>query len=46
MASHCILPLGGAVVAPLILGWLDKETSFVEFDEDCDAYLILSYNLL
>ena len=30
----------------LILGGLDEETTFVEFDVDCDADLILGYDWL
>ncbi len=39
-------PAGGAVAAQLILGGLDEETVFVEFDVDCDADLILGYDWL
>ncbi len=34
----------GALVAQLVLGCLDEETAFVEFDVDCDADLILGYD--
>ena len=37
---------GGAVTAQLVLGGLDEETAFVEFDVDCDADLILGYDWL
>ena len=37
---------GGAVVAQLVLGGLDEETAFVEFEVDCDADLILGYDWL
>ena len=30
----------------LLLGGLDKETTFIEFDVDCDADLILGYDWL
>ncbi len=39
-------PAGGAVAAQLILGGLDEETAFVEFDVYCDADLILGYDWL
>jgi len=39
-------PTGGAVEARLVLGGLDEETAFVEFDVDCDADLILGYDWL
>ncbi len=35
---------GGALVAQLVLGCLDEETTFVEFDVDCYADIILSYD--
>ena len=31
------------MAARLLLGGLDEETTFVEFDVDCDADLILGY---
>jgi hypothetical protein len=31
------------LVAQLVLGGLDEETAFVEFDVDCDADIILCY---
>ncbi len=34
----------GALVAKLVLGGLDEETAFVEFDVDCDANIILGYD--
>ena len=37
---------GDAVVAQLVLGALDEETAFVEFEVDCDADLILGYDWL
>ncbi len=30
----------------MVLGGLDEDTAFVEFDVDCDADLILSYDWL
>ena len=39
-------PAGGAVAVQLILGGLDEETVFAEFDVDCDADLILGYDWL
>ena len=33
-------PTGGAVSARLVLGGLDEETAFVEYDVDCDADII------
>ena len=37
---------GDAVVAQLVLGALDEQTAFVEFEVDCDADLILGYDWL
>ena len=34
------------MVAQLVLGGLDEETAFVEFDVDCDADIILGYDWL
>ena len=39
-------PAGGAIAAQLVLGGLDEETAFVEYDVDCDADLILGYEWL
>jgi hypothetical protein len=39
-------PARGALVAQLVLGGLDEETAFVEFDVDCDADTILGYDWL
>lgn len=39
-------PTGGVVAARLVLGALDEETAFVEFDVDCDADIILGYDWL
>ena len=39
-------PTGGAVSARLVLGGLDEETAFVEYDVDCDADIILGYDWL
>ena len=39
-------PTGGAVEARLVLGGLDEDTAFVEFDVDCDADLILGHDWL
>ena len=39
-------PTGGAVEARLVLGGLDEKMAFVEFDVDCDADIILSYDWL
>ena len=42
--ARCVT--GDAVVAQLVLGALDEEASFVEFEVDCDADLILGYDWL
>ena len=39
-------PTGGVVAAQLLLGGLDEETTFIEFDVDCDADIILGYDWL
>jgi hypothetical protein len=39
-------PTGGAAEARLVLGGLDEETAFVEFDVDCNADIILGYDWL
>ena len=40
-ADGSLRATGGAVAAQLVLGGLDEETAFVEFEVDCDADLIL-----
>ena len=39
-------PAGGAIATQLVLGGLDEETAFVEYDVDCRADLILGYDWL
>ena len=39
-------PAVGVVAAQLLLGGLDEDTTFIEFDVDCDADLILGYDWL
>ncbi len=34
------------MVAQLVLGGLDEETTFAEFDVDCDTNIILVYEWL
>ena len=45
-ADGSLRETGGAAQAQLLLGGLDEETSFVEFDVDCDADIILGYDWL
>jgi hypothetical protein len=45
-ADGSLRATGGAVAAQLVLGGLDEETAFVEFEVDCDADLILGYDWL
>ena len=37
---------GGTIAAQLVLGGLDEEPAFVDFDVDCDVDLILGYDWL
>ncbi len=45
-ADYSTRPAGGALVAQLVLGGLNEETAFVEFDVDCNTDIILSYDWL
>ncbi len=45
-ANCSTLLAGGALVAQLVLGCLDEEIAFVEFDVDCYADIILGYDWL
>ena len=44
-ADGSLREAGGAATAPLLLVGLDEETTFVEFDVDCDSDIIPGYDL-